>query len=409
MRLAQRRWLVVGGLFAITFGLANPFAAFGVFLPVLAEEFGWSRGAISVALSINFALGGAAGFLVGAVADRYGPRAILVATALLAGSGFALTSTVRTLWQFYLAVGVLGGIGMSAFYLLSAATVAQWFERRRGLAMGIVLTGFNLGFVTGGPVAAWLIGRVGWRAAYLLLGGGCALAGAVAALAVRYPDPAAPAVGPSAAGAAAPPPPRGAGMSLREALGDSRMWYLSVSWLLMGFIVTMLSVHIVPFVRDQGIDLARASLALTAYGLGSAAGRLALGAASDRLGVSLTMRASFGLQVVALAGVLLAPSEALLAPLMAAYGFGFAGSDTVFVRVIPDVFGLRALGAIMGLLALGWRCGAALGPTVTGFLYDVSGSYALPFGAAPFVTAAAYALFALAASRRGAWRLSGRS
>jgi hypothetical protein len=94
---------------------------------------------------------------------------------------------------------------------------------------------------------------------------------------------------------------------------------------------------------------------------------------------------------------------------MAAYGFGFAGSDTVFVRVIPDVFGLRALGAIMGLLALGWRCGAALGPTVTGFLYDVSGSYAVPFGAAPFVTAAAYALFALAASRRGAGRLSGRS
>jgi MFS family permease len=404
MRLTQQRWLVVAGLFVITFGLANPFAAFGVFLPALAEEFGWSRGAISVALSINFALGGATGFLVGALADRYGPRAILVATAVLAGSGFALSSSVGALWQFYLSVGVLGGLGMSAFYLLSASTVARWFDRGRGLAMGIVLTGFNLGFVTGGPVAAWLIARVGWRAAYVVLGGGCGVASALAALVVRYP--AAPLDSGFRPVAAPVPVPGVAGMSLRQALGDARMWYLGVSWLLLGLILTMLSVHIVPFARDQGIALGRASLALTAYGLGAAGGRLVLGAASDRIGAPLTMRVSFGLQVAALTTVLLAPSGTLLVPAMAVYGFGFAGSDTVFVRVIPDVFGLRALGAIMGFLALGWRCGAALGPSVTGFLYDLTGSYAIPFGAAPLATLASYGLFALAASRQRTGRLS---
>jgi MFS family permease len=400
MPFTQQRWLVVAALLIITFGLANPFAAFGVFLPVLAEEFGWSRGAISSALSINFALGGAAGLLVGTVADRYGPRAILVTTALLAGTGFALTSTVRALWQFYLVVGVLGGMGMSAFYVLSASTVARWFEGGRGLAMGIVLTGFNLGYVTGGPAAAWLITHVGWRAAYLILGGGAGLVGALAALVVRYPSSAPDPRVPSAR------PPAITGMTLRQALVDPRMWYLNVSWLLLGLILTMLSVHIVPFARDQGIDLGRAALALTAYGLGSAAGRLALGAASDRLGVRLTMRLSFGLQIAALAGLLLASSEALLPLLMAVYGFGFAGSDTIFVRVIPDVFGLRALGAIMGVLALGWRCGAALGPSVTGFVYDATGSYAIPFGTAPLATVVSYGLFTLAASRRSLGRVS---
>jgi MFS family permease len=134
---------VVTALFAVTFTLANPFAAFGVFLPALVQEFGWSRGAISAALSINFLVGGAAGFVVGTLADRYGPRALLAASAALAGTGFALVSTIHALWHFYLLVGVLGGVGMSAFYVLSTSTVARWFDARRGLAMGLVLTGFN--------------------------------------------------------------------------------------------------------------------------------------------------------------------------------------------------------------------------------------------------------------------------
>ena len=398
MRPNQQRWLVVAALFTITFGVANPFAAFGVFLPVLAEEFGWSRGAISVALSINFLLGGLAGFLVGTVADRYGPRAILLVTVVLAGSGVALASTVRALWQFYLVIGVMGGIGMSAFYVLSTSTVARWFDRRRGLAIGIVLTGFNLGFVTGGLAAAWLIALVGWRAAYVVLGAGCSVVGILAALLVRDPPSN---TQPQPVTSTRSALPSGlSSMTLRQALRDPRMWYLNVSWLLLGLILTMLSVHIVPFARDQGIDLGRAALALTAYGLGAAAGRLVFGAGSDRLGTSVTMQVSFALQIAALMALLVTPSAALLPLVMAVYGFGFAGSDTVFVRVIPDVFGLRALGAIMGVLALGWRCGAALGPSLTGFLYDLTGSYALPFGTAPVATLISYGLFRIAFAGR---------
>src|SRR5207244_12944588 len=134
-----------------------PLAAYGGFLAVFARTLAWSRGAISSALSLNLLLGGVAGFGIGALADRHGPRVMLVVTVILAGSAFALVSTVGALWQLYLLVGVLGGIGMSSFYLLSTTTVARRLDERRGLALALVLVGFNLGYISAGPLSAWLI------------------------------------------------------------------------------------------------------------------------------------------------------------------------------------------------------------------------------------------------------------
>ncbi len=190
------------------------------------------------------------------------------------------------------------------------------------------------------------------------------------------------------------------GLTLREALVDPRQWWLNVAWLLLGGVALMISVHVVPFARDQGVSLAGASLALTAYGVGAVSGRIAAGAVSDRIGTVPTIRAGYVVQVLALAALVWLPSrEALLAALVA-FGIGFAGSDTVMVKVMPEVFGVRAIGAIMGVLTLGWRCGAALGPAVAGFLYDLTGSYTLPFGAAPLAVLVSWVLFAAATSRR---------
>lgn len=400
MRPRHRAWLVVAALFTLTFALSNPLAAFGVFLPILAQEFGWSRGAISLAFSINLILGGAFGFAVGTLADRYGPRALLAATAALAGTGFALASTTEALWHFYLFVGLMAGVGMSAFYVLSTSTVARWFHTARGLATGLVLTGFNLGFVAGSPAAAWLIEHAGWRAAYGILGTSCGAVATLVALAVRYPSPT---EVPRPAGPAATAPRTGGrdwgGARLGEALTDRRFWCVGASWFLMGLVLTMLSVHVVPHARDRGIDLAQAALALTAYGLGAVVGRLVFGVGSDRLGARPTMFLCFALQIAALVAIV-APTAHLLPLAMAVYGFGFAGADTVIVRVVPDVFGLRALGAIMGLLSLGWRGGAALGPALTGFAYDLTRSYAIPFGVAPILTLASLILVSAAASPR---------
>jgi MFS family permease len=400
---APRRWLIVGALFLITFSMATPLASYGVFLPILAEGFGWSRGAISAALSMNLLIGGIAGFAAGALADRYGPRLILVVTVLLAGTAFALVSMVDALWQLYLLVGLVGGVGMSSFYLLSATTIARWFDARRGLALALVLVGFNLGYISAGPLAAWLIERFGWREAYALIGTGCGALSMLAALTVRSPREGEVAPGRldgSAARGGPGPRAEERGATLAQALADPRQWYLNASWLLQGGLAFMISVHAVPFVRDQGgLSLAVASLALTAYGIGSVIGRLAAGAVSDRIGAGATIRVAFIVQIASLAALLLWPSpEGRLASLVA-FGIGFAAADTMTVKVMPDVFGMRALGAIMGVVTLGWRLGAALGPTVAGSLYDVTGSYTLAFGAAPAGVILSWVFFALATAR----------
>jgi MFS transporter, OFA family, oxalate/formate antiporter len=403
VRPASRRWLIVAALFTVTYGVSTPLAAYGVFLPVFAETFAWSRGAISTALSVNLLLGGVAGFAIGALADRHAPRVMLVVTVIIAGCAFALVSTVHVLWQLYLLVGVLGGIGMSSFYLLSTTTVTRWFDEHRGLALALVLVGFNLGYITAGPLSAWLIARIGWRAAYALLGTTCGLVTMLAALTVRLPH-AREAPEPRALDPRATDPRAAAagGLTLAQALGDTRQWVLNVSWLLLGALSLMVSVHIVPFAHDQGISLAGASLALTAYGIGAVSGRVASGIVSDRIGTFTTIRLGYALQLVALVALLGLSSRGALLASLVALGVGFAAADTMLAKAVPDVFGTRSLGAILGVLNLGWRCGAAIGPAAAGFLYDLTGSYTIPFGAAPFAVLASWGLFALGSSRRRA-------
>src|SRR5262249_8252096 len=128
------------------------------------------------------------GFAVGALVDRYGPRLMLLLTAPLAGAGFALVATVESRWQLYMYVGVVAGVGTSTFYLLAASTVPHCFQDRRGPAVALVLSGFKLGYISAGPLAARLIPSLGWRQAYALLAGGCGVISVLAALSVRFPS-----------------------------------------------------------------------------------------------------------------------------------------------------------------------------------------------------------------------------
>jgi MFS family permease len=387
------RWRVVGALFVVVACVATSVSAFGVFLPVLADTFGWSRGAIAVALSINLGLGGIAAFPVGRAADRHGPRGVLVLTVLIGGAGFALTSAIGALWQFYLVYGVMVGVGMSSIYVLSTATVSRWFVARRGLALAIVLSGFNLGWLLGGPVAAFLIERIGWRSAYLALGAIVAGIGGPAALAVRYPP-----------GALAPAGPRSAearaGTSLRHALGARQLWQLVGSWFAIGFVFMMVTVHSVPLARDLGLPLEHAAFMLTAYGLGAGVGRLAAGAAADRLGAVAIMRACLALQAIALALLVAGPPPWALTVVLVAFGVGASGADNAFVKRVPEVFGVGALATVMSVLGLGWRTGAALGPAGAGFVYDATGSYTIPFAAGLVALGAGALLFSLGSRPR---------
>src|SRR5262249_7707412 len=177
----------------------------------------------------------------------HGPRFILAFTVAMAGVGFALASSIGSLSELYLFVGILGGIGTSGFYVIASTTATRWFARQRGLVLALVLAGFNMSVVTARPLAAWLIEWLGWRGAFLVFGGWLCLVGGLATLVVR--DPPRSEVG--AAAAVSQIEPRG--MTIVAALGDRRLWLLEACWLLLGGVVLMISSHIVSYSRDRGM------------------------------------------------------------------------------------------------------------------------------------------------------------
>jgi predicted MFS family arabinose efflux permease len=264
------------------------------------------------------------------------------------------------------------------------------------MALAMVLSGFNLGWLFGGPLAASLIRHWGWRAAYVVLGGLIASVAGPASLWVRYPE--GDGAGPASAepGGRAPATIRA---SLRTALGDPRLWLLGTCWFSMGLVFMTVTAHSVPFAKDLGLSLERASLALTAYGIGAAVGRLVSGAAADRFGAAMTMRACLLAQALALAVLIARPPVWALTAVLVAFGVGASGADNAFVKTVPDVFGLGALASVMSVLGLGWRSGAGLGPAGAGFLYDATGSYTIPFAAALVVLLFGAAAFTLGTRR----------
>jgi MFS family permease len=397
---ARRRqgWVVVGACSLAMFGVWNSYAGFGVFLPVLTREFGWSRGAISVAPSLNLIVGGLIAFVIGAASDRYGPRLILTASAVLVGALFALASRIDALWHLYAVFGVLLGIAMSSVYLVPTTTVSRWFVERRGLALGIMLAGLNLAFVTGPRLSAFMIERLGWRTTYLVLGALVWVLAIPGSLLTRFPpqhsDPAArSAIAHGSTGA-----------TLRDALADRRLWLLVTAWMLLGFNQMMMSIHLVSFVKDQGVTLERAALALTILGTGTIAGRILVGTASDRVGTKPMFWVCLTLQITALLSIMAGPSLSVLDVMLFWLGLASAGSDTTLVKGAVETFGVRAIGAVMGVLSMGWRCGAALGPTTAGFVYDATGTYipAFTLAAVGLVLSCAFFTLGTAASARSA-------
>jgi MFS family permease len=394
----RQGWVVVGACSLVMFGVWNSHAGFGVFLPVLANEFGWSRGAISVAPSLNLIIGGLIAFVIGAASDRYGPRLILTMSAVLVGLLFALASRVAALWHLYLVLGVLLGIAMSSVYLVPTTTVSRWFVERRGLALGILLAGLNLAFVTGPRLSAYLIERFGWRTTYLVLGALVWILAIPGCLLTRFPPTATSDNGQTTRSVAS------TGLTLHEALADRRLWLLVTAWMLLGFNQMMMSIHLVSYVKDQGVSLERAALALTILGTGTIAGRILVGMAADRIGTKRTFWFCLTLQVVTLVAVIAGLSLSVLDFLLFWLGLSAAGSDTTLVKGAVETFGVRAIGAVMGVLSLGWRCGAALGPTVAGFIYDALGSYVLAFALAAGGLALSSVFFTLGTSAPAARR-----
>lgn len=354
-----RGWVMVGAAFAgmfVSFGIAY---SFGAFLEPMAEEFGAGRGATSVFFALTSLTYFGLGALSGVAVDRHGPRRVLLVGAIALGAGLAATSRAGELWIGMVTYGLGVGIGVACAYVPMVAVVGGWFERRRTLAIGVAVTGIGLGTLTVAPLAAGLIGELGWRRTHLLLGVTGAAVLAVCAVVV------------------APPPVRTgpAALTLGEAVHhrDYRRLYLAMGLMAVALFVPF--VHLPGYAERIGVGDVAAATLVGVIGAASVAGRLLLGAVAAQTGslgafqgCFLAMGASFALWGVGGGyGMLLAFAVVL--------GVGYGGFVAIGPAVVAERFGTTRLGGLLGVLYTSVGIGSAFGAPLAGAAVDASGSY----------------------------------
>lgn len=371
-------WYVVAAAFAVTFVGFGSAYTFSAFLEPLQRDFGASRGSISLVFSIAGFLYFALGLVSGPLADRIGSRPLAVAGMILTAAGLAAASAARSLVEVYLAYGLGVGLGVGCAYVPAIGAVQRWFVRRRGFASGLAVSGIGLGTLAMPPLASLLIGSVGWRGAYLVLGAIALVLGGGLSLLIEN-DPKDRGLGPDG------DPPRApragtdaAGASVREAVRSTRFVGLYVSCLVCSFGAFVPFVHLVPYARDHGVAASSAALLLGMIGAGSTAGRFVLGALADRMGRdrSLTMvliGMAFAMAIWAVAANVWA-----LAAFAFVYGAFYGGWVAVLPAVVMDHFGGRNVSGIIGMLYTSVAFGTLVGPSAAGFAFDASHSYVLP-------------------------------
>jgi len=373
-------YIVVAAAFCIMVVIWSTFLTFGVFFKPVLSEFGWTRAVTSGAFSLSMVMQGLLGIAMGWLTDRLGPRLVMTICGVLLGLGYLLMSQIGTVWQLYLFYGVIVGIGMSGAWVPLLSTIARWFNKRRSMMTGIVVAGNGVGNLIGPPVASWLISTYDWRMSYIILGSAVLVVIVVAAQFLRR-DPAQMGQVPygEAKGGERGLKLEPEGLSLREAVYTRQFWLFLVMLICLGACVFAVQVHIVSHATDLGISGASAANIFAVSGGLVIAGNFVLGSAGDRIGNRWVFIIGFILLSAALFWLVPAKQMWMLYLSMAVFGFAHGGCGASESPLVAGLFGLRSHGLIFGVAGIGFTAGAAAGPLLTGYVFDVTGSYQLAF------------------------------
>lgn len=373
-------WITVGLAAVLLFLVNATVSTFGVFFKPIAEEFGWSRGAVSAAIAIRFVVSAALVMPMGYLSDRYGPRRVVLPCFLLLAAGFLLTSMVTEVWHFYLVQGLVMGAGVSGPFVCLMSTVARWHDRRRGLALGLASTGPGLGIVFFPPMAAGLIAARGWQQAIAALGLLTLIIGVSASVFVKNPPLTKdqfddrPEDWTDSSRKGRRKGPFDLLQSLPRLLRDRQLLSLFMVFALFYLGTHLVINHLVNYVTDTGIGALVAAAMMSVVGIGSIAGRLAMGPVSDRISTRADAAVCCSLVVVSLV-LLMLKAEPLMWVAAALFGIGFGGAVPLIPAIIGDYFGTKNLTTMTGAIVVGTNLGSATGPWMGGFLFDLTGGY----------------------------------
>lgn len=377
-------WVVVITFFTTGIVLWGVRFSFGVFFKSLEAEFELSRATTSSIFSVYMVFGGVFTIVGGLALDRYGPKIIILLMGLFTGLSLLLTGLTTGVWQLFITYSLLLAMGSSAMYVTTMSTISRWFNRKRGLALGIASSGAGLGMVVMAPFATYLITSFDWRVSYIIIGIGAWLLVIPLSMLLKkdpaeigaLPDGVKPDEVVIEAEKGTSP---GAGLLLLPALKTRSFWLIIFTWVLFASSVFLLLTHIVPHAIDIGFSAGEAATILSLIGITVIAGRVMMGIISDRIG----RKRGAVICALAQAGAMLWlmwVQELWMFYLFALiFGFAYGGMGPTMAALVGDTFGLRRIGSVIGVLDAGFNIGAAIGPAIGGLIFDVSGSYFLAF------------------------------
>ena len=368
----NRWWIVFGSALGLTVGNVTvlQFSTSVLMKPIIAE-FGWNRSMVSAAVMLGMIFAAIATPVAGRLIDRRGIRLVTLAAITL----FALTIAAMSLAPgvpvaFFAMFALMGLFSGGQAPLPYAKAIAAAFDRRRGLAMGIAMTGVGLGAALVPRLAQLYLDRLGWRGAYVAV--------AVTVFAIAFPAVALFIREVAGAPRMADAPVRGPGLpglQAGEALRSSHFWKLAVVFVCIPIAANGTIAHLVPLLTDRGIPASQAVLAFSGIGAALIAGRMLCGVLLDRYFGPYVAIAFVILPAVGLL-TLLGSTDPTITRLGAVLvGLGMGAEVDLIAYLQSRYFGLRAFGQIYGYLFALFTIGTGLGPFVMGVTYDATGSY----------------------------------
>ncbi|MFC2070003.1 MFS transporter [Chloroflexota bacterium] len=359
-------------------------SSFGVFFNSLVDDYSLTRASTSAILSVRMIFSAIAALLAGWAIDRYGPRKVISVMGCFVGLSLVLTSLTEVSWQIFITYSVLMSIGTGAVYVVITSTVLRWFDRKRGLALGITGIGGGIGTAIISPLSALLITTLGWRNTMRVLGGFSWLFILPTAQLLKK-DPLEIGVLPDGDIPVGESPTNKISeitqpqIHLHQVFSNISFWAVFFIWLFMAFSSFFIMTHIVPHAIDIGFSQVESAAILSFSGIAMIVGRLVAGIITDKVNPKGIAVVSSFIQLAAIISLVWGRELWMLYFFGLIHGLTFGSFDTPIIVLISRSFALNDIGKILGILEVGIFIGGAIGPYLGGLLFDIFGSYTLAF------------------------------
>ncbi|MDA5194994.1 MFS transporter [Govanella unica] len=371
-------WVVVACIFGAAFSPATLVnVPFSLFITELEGEFGWSRSEISLALTIFIICLVAVLPVLGRVIDYFGVRKTAVVSIFLYASALmSLSFLTSSILHFYLAFAAISILGVGAQSLTYIKVLSAWFNRRRGLVIGICMAGYGIGYILVPILTKFLIDGYGWRMAYMGLGllALCGPLPIVFFLIRNTPQD----MGLTVDGDAHNPTANAIlqdGKTFAEAMRTREFWVLAATFILVSFSLNGIQSQIVPLLQGKGLSADHAMLMLAAIGVGSFPGRVLAGYLMDKIFAPYVIMVFYALSIVGILFLISGGPTFVIFLCAVAVGLSLGAENDALGYLTGRYFGLKSFGQIYSVLLGSYLLGAAAGPYFMARAYDNVGSY----------------------------------